>query len=691
MRVRLEPQSVSPANRAPQMNTTSCGTTAHRNATTTSRPRRLDWSVNFGTPNSSSLYVVIHGLDSSPRTMEGVCRTILDQGDSAYILVPKMPFEWWRTGDPKDFCHEILDYLVEKVNLSSYGAVRLVGHSAGAAIVQAVYLIAKSERCDHPLASLAGRQLRLILIAPINRGWEVTHHLPLAEKITWMLGSIGLWLFSGASKIMDRLNGQTPAPLWIGELRRGSSFLIWMRLIWLEIKQRADWPQQAIQVVQLLGSVDEIVSWRDMVDPSVGNDFLYFEVPHSDHISIVDYDDPIRGTRRREILKTALSEFNIAANSPECIIPWDTNPADPNTRVARVVFVIHGIRDEGHWTQKIASRARRAFKEANLDSPDQIAVVTSSYGFFSMLQFFRPSARLTKIQWLLDIYTEARRLYPKAEFSFIGHSNGTFLLAHALQLHPKVRFQRVAFAGSVVSSYFNWERLRSRGQVDQVLNFVASKDLVVGLLPRISDVLPGKLPFGSDIGGAGVLPFSETPGVTNRKFRVGGHGTAIVEDNWETLAHFAVETSADPRRIEEAPPDYLTQPHWSLNGWRGRLATVGAWILLLLLFLFLLPKLAWDHPQYLIAALFLPMVIGLLMAAIVRGKAYGVDFNKRKVLKRCAGRIIYVALTTTLIALIGGALANWIGMTGQETAAQMFRTFAVASYFLVTFFVLTRV
>ncbi len=114
------------------------------------RPRRLDWSVKFGIPEADTLYVVVHGLDSSPSTVKGVCTTIGDQPGSAYIVVPKIPFEWWRTGDPKDLCHKILDYLEEEQDLSRYRAIRLVGHSAGGVIVQAAYLIAKSERTNHP-------------------------------------------------------------------------------------------------------------------------------------------------------------------------------------------------------------------------------------------------------------------------------------------------------------------------------------------------------------------------------------------------------------------------------------------------------------------------------------------------------------------------------------------------------------
>ena len=212
--------------------------------------------------------------------------------------------------------------------------------------------------------------MRLILIAPIDRGWEVTHHLRLAEKITWSLGNLVMRLLAAGSWVLDCLRGRTPAPLWLGELRRGAPFMIWMRLTWLKLKQRKDWPKQAIEVFQLLGSVDEIVSWRDMVDTTVGDDFLYFEVPYSDHIGIIDYDDPVHGAQRRAVLKTALATRAVAAASTYSVVPWDTDPVPPEPEVERVVFVLHGIRDEGHWTQKIASRiwsGRPLSAAANVD------------------------------------------------------------------------------------------------------------------------------------------------------------------------------------------------------------------------------------------------------------------------------------------------------------------------------------
>jgi hypothetical protein len=46
------------------------------------------------------------------------------------------------------------------------------------------------------------------------------------------------------------------------------------------------------------------------------------------------------------------------------------------------VFVVHGIRDEGHWTHKVARKVlMRAHDDERLD---KFATETASYGFFPM-------------------------------------------------------------------------------------------------------------------------------------------------------------------------------------------------------------------------------------------------------------------------------------------------------------------
>lgn len=173
----------------------------------------------------------------------------------------------------------------------------------------------------------------------------------------------------------------------------------------------------------------------------------------------------------------------------------------PLEGVARAVFIVHGIRDNGFWTKRIA----RELKARGRDRGLFIRAPSPSYGFFSMWDFIRPWGREDATYWFLEKYAEVRVLFPDARIDYVGHSNGTFLAARALECSPMVRFDRIVFAGSVVRTDFDWARFP--GQVGSVLNLVATDDMVVAGLPGAFERLGlGILPVG--VGGAGFFGFS---------------------------------------------------------------------------------------------------------------------------------------------------------------------------------------
>jgi alpha-beta hydrolase superfamily lysophospholipase len=83
--------------------------------------------------------------------------------------------------------------------------------------------------------------------------------------------------------------------------------------------------------------------------------------------------------------------------------------------------------------------------------------------------------------WFLEKYAEIGVLYPDAPISYVGHSNGTYIAANALECSKMVRLDRVLFAGSVVRADFDWSR--SQGRVRSVLNLIATADWVLARLP----------------------------------------------------------------------------------------------------------------------------------------------------------------------------------------------------------------
>ena len=206
----------------------------------------------------------------------------------------------------------------------------------------------------------------------------------------------------------------------------------------------------------------------------------------------------------------------------------DKELVEDNT-VADVVFIIHGIRDYGFWTQKIGREIRKLAQQ----SGRRVRIINPSYGYFPILPFLFPGFRRQKAEWLMDKYVEARCLYPSARISYVGHSNGTYMLARAIKEMPMLEFDRVLFAGSVVQRSYPWTRFIGHA-VKELLNLVSTNDRVVAFFPK------GLQPLRVfDLGSAGHDGFSAAV-VTNSKYVIGEHSAGIGEEVWEDIAKFIV-------------------------------------------------------------------------------------------------------------------------------------------------------
>ena len=165
-----------------------------------------------------------------------------------------------------------------------------------------------------------------------------------------------------------------------------------------------------------------------------------------------------------------------------------------------------------------------------------------------MLSFLLPWRRRDKVAWLMDRYARAKALYPDAlRFSFIGHSNGTYLLASALRDNPACRFERVVFAGSVVRKDYDWAQAIRRGQVGTLLNYVATNDKIVACFPGALERLRW------DLGSAGHSGFMQTTEAPKNgrllevRFVEGGHSAALSEEHWDAIAQFiCADETAEP-------------------------------------------------------------------------------------------------------------------------------------------------
>ena len=569
------------------------------------------------------LVVMLHGFSRAQERIASLRETVREVKPDADIYAPLLPYvNGVRCCDNLEsiivhLMHEI-DRLVTQ---HQYKSITLVGHSFGGVIARKVAILAHGEQIQEPDSpankeqrpapfepdfkdfrqprSWADKIRRLVLLAGMNRGWTVSSAMDWLTTIKWSLGQ----LFG--ETVMTALRRRKPI---IFAIRKGAPFLVQTRLQWLALMDPDYGRRPELIAVQLLGTQDDFVAPDDNVDYAVDlfgepQTYFYIEVANSDHGSLVDMAKAgpaetthIRAERREKFaLALTAGRDQLADQSIPREQMADNLPAKPTFDVTDVVFVIHGIRDKGFWTQKIARNIKREAAKANQEealafarakaagSPEQASKMekpkerkfescTESYGYYAMLPFVLKSVRQRKVEWLMDRFAEARARYPRATFHYVGHSNGTYLAAQALLDCPAVRFKHIVFAGSVVRRNYNWLDLirppenaapEWQQRVEQVLNYVATKDWVVALFPK------GMQPWRYfNLGSAGHDGFNEaTEGgpVHNVNYIVGNHGAGHEEPHWKDIARFIV--SGHPPRITNDPPfDARQSPLWRVMG-----------------------------------------------------------------------------------------------------------------------------
>ena len=151
-------------------------------------------------------------------------------------------------------------------------------------------------------------------------------------------------------------------------------------------------------------------------------------------------------------------------------------PVGQDPDVEQVIFVLHGIRDIGEWIDELEVSLREAYTRANgFGGPARIKIIKSSYGYFAMLPFLLYADRQRNVRWFMDEYTEVLARYPNVKkIDFVGHSNGTYVLADRLTALPHAPGRPLTFAGSVIPRDYDWRSRIDNGQVKAVRNDVGS-------------------------------------------------------------------------------------------------------------------------------------------------------------------------------------------------------------------------
>jgi pimeloyl-ACP methyl ester carboxylesterase len=532
--------------------------------------RRFQSVLIPGGQDVDTLVVLLHGCTWTSRRRRTQLTDVVDaihqQLPTADVFTPAIPIEFWSLRD----ADEIVGALLAEVDRiwnqratagQGYRRVVMVGFSFGSVLLRQLFCRAAGAqengtidpRAAHPWAE---RVERLVLLAGLNRGWTVDSPVTRLESL--------------ANNIGTAIGHLLPIKPTLFAIRRGAPFLTRTRLQWLTLKRSL----RAPLTIQLLGTRDDIVSPADNIDLATGADFVYLEVPQSGHFDVIEMarDNPLGLERLKRFQlaltgsRTDLSKEAITGADLQQLLPIATDGTSELEIRARaglapddVVFVVHGIRDKGYWTRKIA----RVVVATGQRLGREVVAVAPSYGYFAMLPFLLPWTRRAKVEWLLDMYVTVRCWHPDAKVSFIGHSNGTYILAGAIESCPAVHFKNIVFAGSVVRSDFEWSPYLDRNQIGRVLNYVATADWVVAIFPRLLQMLRIQ-----DVGGAGHDGFLNDPArVMDVEYVSGRHSAALDEEHWNDIARFVFDGQPPGRQTTVRHPLVVVAAHGALLIW----------------------------------------------------------------------------------------------------------------------------
>lgn len=449
------------------------------------------------------LYVMVHGLGSEADTgwqrWQRIADELRDRGDVALIRYPANPSS---NADALAISTLISTKVQHAWESKRYEKVVVVGFSMGALIARRAVLLSRSQvsLAENGKAPVpwAGKLDRVVLLAGMNRGWDLSGEKPADMRwYTHTAFALGSWFakLSGFGRLLM-------------EMESGSPFVANLRIDWM--KHMKDHPGK-LRTVQLLGDIDEIVSHEDNQDliGTGNNDFVWLKVRGSGHQDVINFDEHDEnssvGQYRRNKFNAAISqEFDTLREQAEDL------PAATDREVSTIIFVMHGIRDLGRWSSEFEIELQMRHKATG--SNGKLAIASIRYGYFGMGQFLLRRDREKYVRWFMDQYTETLARYPYAkEIHFFGHSNGTYLLAKALELYPSLRVDKVVMAGSVVRREYDWLTRFKNGQVKEVRNYVADDDWVVALFPRFFEAAPMRL-LNNDVGSAGFNGFDAEGG-----------------------------------------------------------------------------------------------------------------------------------------------------------------------------------
>ena len=311
---------------------------------------------------------------------------------------------------------------------------------------------------------------------------------------------------------------------------------------------------------------------KDLRVVASGN-FVWLKVRGTGHANVIDLKDDTEFEKGFTLGRYRTDKIVLAATKlwTEVMEYNEEQNYQVDNDVTHIVFVLHGIRDLGEWAANFEQELQIKFRSMKTSQKaGKLAVVSVRYGYFGMGQFLLQSNREKYVRWFIDQYTETLARYPNAvQRDFFGHSNGTYLLATALQNYKAMSIGNVVFAGSVVPKNYQWSPLLAQGRVKSVRNYVARDDWVVALFPRFFETW-GMRSLDSSVGSAGFNGF-EDPRVQNVNYIEGGH--SAFQKRVREIAAYLI--SGGIEKLREPLPEHGVLPGRGI--WGGLLKGFSDW------------------------------------------------------------------------------------------------------------------
>lgn len=465
------------------------------------------------------LVVVVPATTQGPEEWQSFLRRLERDPQHKQIawLVYRHDITYATKGSARNVAKDISACIDQWAQAPQYQSVTLIGHSIGGMLLRHAYLIGAGAMPGLPAAPHPWTEKvdRILLFSSVNRGVSGKNFGRWYGPVTWLARTF-------------------PHPhLIVEDFQVGSDFIADTRIAWIryfgELQSSSIHNPSVIipKVTQFWGTQDSVVTESDNSDLEAFSGPVLIRIQGANHRNLQQLDPPYTttGDARWEKFRDALFE--------------NSKPTLKTYVPRRVLFIVRGIRDSSNsaWVSELASDAQSTYGH------DNIAEI--EYGYFSAAHFAIRPLRRKPLPEFRDRYAELLAQNPMTTFDFIGHSNGTYLLAQSLLSTPSMKFKNVVLAAPVLPVDFDWKKIFDRGQVKAMRYEMASRDWAVGIL------CPALRAIGfTDVGPAGVLgfgaPTAMQPGqVVDVGWYQGGHGESLRDDdNLRHLLNFA-ETGED--------------------------------------------------------------------------------------------------------------------------------------------------